>query len=56
MKNLTNCLKDSKIGMKNKKTNKLPASTLVISITQIPTKLLKKLQARKKRNGKKEKL
>jgi hypothetical protein len=42
--------------MKDKKTNKLPASTLVISIAHIPTKLLKKLQARKKRNGKKEKV
>ena len=53
---MTNCLKGNIIGMKGKKTNKLPASTLVISITQIPTKLLKKLQARKKRNGKKEKV
>ena len=50
---MTNCSRDSKIGMKNKKTNKLPASTLVISIAHVPTKLLKKLQARKKRNGKK---
>ena len=44
------------IGMKGKKTKKLPASTLVISIAHIPTKLLKKLQARKKKNGKKEKV
>ena len=49
-------MKDNIIGMKDKKTNKLPASTLVISIAHIPTKLLKKLQARKKRNGKKEKV
>ena len=42
--------------MKNKKskTKKLPASTLVISITTVPSKVLKTLLRRKKKNGKKE--
>ena len=37
---------------KNKKTNKLPASTLVISIAAVPSKMLKTLMRRKKKNGK----
>ena len=49
---MTNCSRDSKIGMKNKKTNKLPASTLVISIAAVPSKMLKTLMRRKKKNGK----
>ena len=37
---------------KNKKTKKFPASTLVISITTVPSKMLKTLMRRKKKNGK----
>lgn len=39
---------------KNKKTKKLPASAIVISISTMPSKLLKTLTRRKK-NGKKKK-
>ncbi len=34
--------------VKKKKTKKLPASTLVISIATVPSKMLKKLTRRKK--------
>tara|TARA_R100000231_G_C5215884_1_gene131957 strand:+ start:151 stop:297 length:147 start_codon:yes stop_codon:yes gene_type:complete len=40
---------------KSKKTKKLPASTLVISITAVPSKVLKTLLRRKNKNGKKTK-
>ncbi len=38
---------------KTKKTKKLPVSTLVVSISTIPSKLLTTLRSRKKNNGKK---
>jgi len=38
--------------VKNKKTKKFPASTLVISIATVPSKMLKKL-TRRKNNAKK---
>ena len=40
---------------KTKKTKKLPVSTLVISISARPSKIVKTLQSRKKNNGKKKK-
>lgn len=39
---------------KTKKTKKLPVSTLVISISTMPSKLVKTLKKRKKNNGKKK--